>query len=87
LNTAREGAATASLGNLFQDLTSLRVKNFFLISNLNQPSFNLKPLPLALSPQALVKSPSPALCCISIILTMTQNDYQQDKKKKASIER
>jgi len=27
LNTAREGAATASLGNLFQCLTTLRVKN------------------------------------------------------------
>jgi len=32
LNTAREGAATASLGNLCQCLTTLRVKNFFLMS-------------------------------------------------------
>jgi len=35
LDTAREGAATASLGNLCQCLTTLIVKNFFLISNLN----------------------------------------------------
>jgi len=35
LNTARERAATASLGNLFQCFTTLMVKNFFLISNLN----------------------------------------------------
>ena len=61
LNTAREGAATASLGNLGQGLTTLRVKNFFLISSLNLPSFSLKPSPLVLSLHALVKSPSPAL--------------------------
>jgi len=36
-NTAREGAATASLGNLCQCFTTLMVKNFFLISNLNLP--------------------------------------------------
>jgi len=30
LNTAREGASTASLGNLCQGLTTLRAKNFFL---------------------------------------------------------
>ena len=59
LNTAREGAATASLDNLFQGLTTLRVQNFFLISNLNLPSFSLKLLPLVLSIHALVKSPSP----------------------------
>ena len=46
--------------NLFQCLTSLIVKNFFLISSLNLPSFTLKTLPLVLSLQALVKSPSPA---------------------------
>jgi len=32
LSTAREGAATASLGNLAQGLTTLMGKNFFLIS-------------------------------------------------------
>ena len=46
LNTAREGAATASLSNLFQCFTTLTVKNFFLISNLNLPSFSLQPFPL-----------------------------------------
>ena len=30
LNASREGASTASLGNLFQYLTTLTVKNFFL---------------------------------------------------------
>uniref|UniRef100_A0A8D0EWZ9 GDNF family receptor alpha like n=1 Tax=Strix occidentalis caurina TaxID=311401 RepID=A0A8D0EWZ9_STROC len=35
LNTSREGASTTSLGNLFQCLTTLMLKNFFLISNLN----------------------------------------------------
>jgi len=61
LDTAREGAATASPGNLCQGLTTLRGKNSFLISNLNLPSFSLKPSPLVLSLQALVQSPSPAL--------------------------
>ena len=56
----REGASAASLGNLFQGLTTFTVKNFFLTSNLNLPSFGLKPLPLVLSLHALVKSPSPA---------------------------
>jgi len=60
LNTAREGTATASLGNLFQCFTTLMVKNFFLISNLNLPSFSLEPFPLVLSLHALVKSPSPS---------------------------
>jgi len=34
LNPAREGAVTASLGNLGQGFTILMVKNFFLISDL-----------------------------------------------------
>jgi len=37
LDTAREG--TAYLGSLGQGLTTLVVKNFFLIPNLNLPSF------------------------------------------------
>jgi len=60
LNTAREGAATASLGNLCQCLTTLMMKNFFLISHLNLPSFSLQPFPLVLSLHTLVKSPSPS---------------------------
>jgi len=61
LNTAREGVATASLDNLGQCLTILTVKNFFLLSNLNLSSFSFKPLPLVLSLQAIVRSPSPTL--------------------------
>ena len=60
LNTAREGAPTASLGNLFQGLTALIVKTFFLISNVNLPSFSLKSLPLVLSLRALMKNTSPS---------------------------
>jgi len=59
LNTAREGASTASLGNLCQCLTTLRVKNLFLVSNLNLPSFSLKPLNLSL--HSLIESPSPSI--------------------------
>ena len=57
LDTARQRAATASLGNLGQGLT---VKNFFVTSNLNPPSFSLKPLFLVLLQQALLKSLSPS---------------------------
>ena len=48
LNTSREGAATAALDKLFQCLTILMVKNFFLISNLNLPPFSLELFPLVL---------------------------------------
>jgi len=60
LSTAREGAATASLGNLGQGFTTLTGKNFFLISHLNLPSFSLEPFRLVLSLHTLVKSPSPS---------------------------
>jgi len=40
LSIVAEGAATKALGNLFQCFTTLMVKNFFLISNLNLPSFS-----------------------------------------------
>jgi len=60
LSTAREGTATASLGNLGQRFTTLMGKNFFRISDLNQPSFSLEPFPLILSLDPLVKSPSPS---------------------------
>ena len=60
LSTAREGAATASLGNLGQCLTTLTGKNFFLMSNLHLPSFSLQPFPLVLSLHTLAKSPSPS---------------------------
>ena len=48
LNASRDGASTTSLGNLFQRVTTLWVKNFFLISNLNLPCLSLKPFPLVL---------------------------------------
>jgi len=61
LSVSRDGASITSLGNLGQGLTTLTVKNVFLISSLNLPSLSLKPLLLVLPLQALVKSPSPAL--------------------------
>lgn len=39
LNTVREGAPPASLGKLFRCFTTLTLKDFFHISNLNFPSF------------------------------------------------
>jgi len=60
LNTARDGEATAFLNSLCQCLTTVIVKNFFLISSLNPLFFSLKPLPLVPSLHALVKNPSPA---------------------------
>jgi len=59
LEHCQGGASTASLSNLCQCLITLIVKNFFLISSLNLPSFSFKPLPLLLSLHALVKSLSP----------------------------
>ncbi|KAK4811189.1 hypothetical protein QYF61_019820 [Mycteria americana] len=67
LNTSNDGASTASLGNLFQFLTTLIINNFFLMSNLNLPSFSLKPLPLVLSLQALDACPSFYFLCISFL--------------------
>ncbi|KAK4810863.1 hypothetical protein QYF61_008835 [Mycteria americana] len=69
LNVSRDGASTTSLGNLFQCLTTLTVKDFFLKASLNLPSLSLKPLFLVLSQQALLKilegcykvSPQPSL--------------------------
>ena len=40
------------LGNLFQCVTSLCVKNFLLISNLNLPCLSLRPFPLLQAKQA-----------------------------------
>jgi len=60
LNPASEPLHQASLASLGQGLIALRVKNFFLIPNLNLCSFSLKPSPLVLSLQAPVTSPSAA---------------------------
>jgi len=69
LSTSRNGAPTASLGNLFQYLTPLWVKNFFLTSNLNLLSFSLKLFPLALLLSDHVKSLSPFLCGLKLLPT------------------
>ena len=55
LNACRDGASTASLGNLFQCITSW-VKKFLPISDLNLPCLSLKPFPLVLSLSTLVNS-------------------------------
>ncbi|KAM9522130.1 uncharacterized protein ACIB01_015955 [Guaruba guarouba] len=47
LNTARDGAATASLGTLCLCLSTLTGKNFCLRAHLNLPSGRLKPFPLS----------------------------------------
>lgn len=47
-----------SLENLFQCVTGLTVKNFFLKFNLNLPSFSLKTFPLVLLLHDLVEHPS-----------------------------
>ena len=60
LNVSRDGASTASQDFLFQCLTIFIVKNYFLISDLNLPPFSLKPFPLVLSQQTLLKSLSPS---------------------------
>lgn len=60
-NTSRDDASTTALGSIFQFVTTLIVKDFFLTSYLNLPSFTLKPFPLLLSLHALVITPYPAL--------------------------
>ena len=60
LNASRDQASTTSLGNLFHCVTTLCVKNFLLISNLNLPCLSLKPFPLVLSLSTLVNSCSPS---------------------------
>ena len=58
LNTFRDGDSTTYLGSLFQCLTTLSVKKFFLISNLNLPWLNLRPFHLVLSPVTSEKRPT-----------------------------
>lgn len=49
LNTCRNGNLTISLGSLFQSLTALSVKKFFIISNLNLTWWNVRQFALILS--------------------------------------
>jgi len=59
LNASSDWLSHHSLGNLFQCLTTLILRNFFLLSDLQPPYFSLKLLLLVLSLQALTKSLSP----------------------------
>ncbi|KAK4828156.1 LOW QUALITY PROTEIN: hypothetical protein QYF61_024071, partial [Mycteria americana] len=77
LNVSRHGASTTSLGNLFQCFTTLIVKNVFLISTLNLPSFSLKPLPLVLSQQALLKSLLPSFFSSCALAFLTPSLHNQ----------
>jgi len=59
-NTSRDGESITSLGSLFQCFTTLSVKKFFLISNLNLPWHNLRPLLLVLLLATWEKRPTPS---------------------------
>uniref|UniRef100_A0A8C3SQ49 Uncharacterized protein n=1 Tax=Chelydra serpentina TaxID=8475 RepID=A0A8C3SQ49_CHESE len=59
LKTSKEGDSTTSLGNPFQCFTTLLVKKFFLMSNLNLPLCNLRPLLLVLSSSTTENSLDP----------------------------
>ena len=59
LNPSRDGDSPTALGSLVQGLTTHSVKTFFLISNLNLPRSNLRPLPLVLLPVNGEKRPTP----------------------------
>jgi len=52
-NASKEGSFITSLGSLFQGLTTLTVKNFFLTSSLNLSSSSLHSFPLVPSLAAL----------------------------------
>lgn len=54
LNTSSNGNPTATLGNPFQYLVSVRL--FLLMPNLNLPGCHLSPLLLVLSPLGLENS-------------------------------
>lgn len=56
LNCSSDEASTTSQGNTFEGLTTMIRKNFYLIFNLNLPSFGIKLLTIVLSLQTLVKS-------------------------------
>ena len=58
LNISRDGASITILAILFQCLITLIVKKkkIFLISNLNLPSVILKPFPLVLSQETVLKN-------------------------------
>ena len=56
------------LGQPVQCVTTLWVKNFLLISNLNLPCLSLKPFPLVLSLSTLINShSSPFVCSLQVL--------------------
>ena len=72
LNTSRDRSSTALPGKLFQCFTTLSVKNFPLTSNLNLPSFSLKPFPLLLALFTLVNVDFPHVCKCSLNIGRTK---------------
>uniref|UniRef100_A0A672TKS7 Guanylate cyclase domain-containing protein n=1 Tax=Strigops habroptila TaxID=2489341 RepID=A0A672TKS7_STRHB len=60
LNVSRDGVSTTSLGNLCQCFTTLIVNNFFPHIQPESPSCSLKPSPLIVLQQALLRSLSPS---------------------------
>lgn len=56
LNVSQDRASTISLDTLFQCFTSITVNNFFLTSSLNLHPFSLKPFPIVLLQQILLKN-------------------------------
>ena len=60
MNVSSYGTSSTSLGSLFHCLATLIVNNVFFIPNLNLFSFCLKPFPLVLSSQTLLKSLYPS---------------------------
>ncbi|KAK4824542.1 LOW QUALITY PROTEIN: hypothetical protein QYF61_016146, partial [Mycteria americana] len=72
LNSFRDGDSTTSLGSLFQCLTTLSVKKFFLISNLNLAWHNLRPFPLILSLVTWEKRPTPT--SLPNLLSVVESD-------------
>jgi len=63
LSVSKGWDTTTSLGNPFQYLTTFIVKSYFLISNLNLPSFSLKPFLITTDP---VKESVPCFLIVPI---------------------
>lgn len=80
LSIYRDRTSTTSLGNLYHCLTTLIVKSFFCISNLNLPSLSLKPFPLILSQQALLKRLSPYFLQLSIFFFPKWSDELENSR-------
>ncbi|XP_040434752.1 AN1-type zinc finger protein 5-like isoform X1 [Falco naumanni] len=86
----RDGDSTASLGSLFQCLTRLLVKKFFLISSLNLPWQNLRLLPLVLSLDTWMKRliPTPLqppfrnvpVAALPVMQQMTEMSISREEK-------